>query len=180
MRESTFFSNSLNSSSFCFRYSSISFCASFLASLTRFERSGVPRLDERRIQEGWGGCGRTFSSCEWVSIFTRKKGIHRIKDSRPCWTIFWASLSAFTRDLVLQILGGRWRSLRRGGFGCPWSFAQTAVQSKLLFIGCRVIETLPSLRLSAYGCVDSKGKLVIDVVESELRDPCLRQANTVL
>ena len=37
----TFFSNSLNSSSFCLRYSSISFCASFLASLTRFDRSGV-------------------------------------------------------------------------------------------------------------------------------------------
>ena len=41
MGKCTFFSNSLNSSSFCLRYSSISFCASVRASLTRFDRSGV-------------------------------------------------------------------------------------------------------------------------------------------
>lgn len=40
-KKQTFFSNSLNSSSFCLRYSSISFCASVLASLTRFDRSRV-------------------------------------------------------------------------------------------------------------------------------------------
>ncbi len=63
--ESTFFSNSLNSSSFCFRYSSISFCASFLASLTRFDRSGVGirRAGDQRVLGG-GDFRRTFSGYE--------------------------------------------------------------------------------------------------------------------
>ena len=38
-RKRTFSSNFLNSSSFCLRYSSTSFCASLFASFTRFERS---------------------------------------------------------------------------------------------------------------------------------------------
>ena len=39
-RDRTSFSNLLNSSSFCLRYSSISFWASVRASFTRFVRSG--------------------------------------------------------------------------------------------------------------------------------------------
>lgn len=46
----TSFSYFLNSSSFCFRYSSISFCASLLASFTRFVRS-----ERNHVRHRWSG-----------------------------------------------------------------------------------------------------------------------------
>ncbi len=98
--EGTFFSNSLNSSSFCFRYSSISFCASFLASLTRFDRSGV-RVRWAGDGGGWEDCRHTFSSCR--GLVDEQKEQSRAWHSIPFWTILWASLSACTMGLVLRI-----------------------------------------------------------------------------
>lgn len=113
-------SNFLNSSSFCCRYSSISLCASDLASFSRFVRSWFLRimLSVRYRREELG------SYILWLFRRISSHSTHYQSNRHiPCCTIFWASLSAYKQYRQFPS-PSRKRSrinLHRGGFECRQS-----------------------------------------------------------
>ena len=75
----------------------------------------------------------TFSSWEWVSRYTVKKytrfGQHTFLDY-----LLGFSLGLYWHFSITDLGGrSRWLSLRRGGFGYPWNFVQTATRSAISF-----------------------------------------------
>lgn len=97
----------------------------------------------------------------------------------PFWTILWASLSDFTRGLVPNL---------READGCPYveegldtlGVLRRLHQVSNWLLSCRLtMMPLPSLRLSAHKCVDTKRKFGDRGSWSRsYKDPCLRQASS--
>lgn len=114
-------SNFLNSSSFFFLYSSISFCASARASFTRFVRSESSQSRPRKV----GG----FESAHILWLRYVSEDIRPGSWAVPCWTIFWASFSDYKRISFVRRRATLVIFSRQAGSECPLNFGQTVQPS---------------------------------------------------